>query len=172
MFETELLLNALMNSRARQARRDATGARVLEYGRPFRAVFVTIAILWVAMAAWVAIDEPPEQGNLPAMLSVLAAFEAGTIALVLTFYRHSIRLTEHGIGRRSPWTRDIEVSWGQVQQVRYNRVTKEFVIETAAGRIRVARCLDGLAALRDEIARRVPLPCWSAAQDELDSAAR
>src|SRR5690348_16139744 len=143
----EYLLYSLMNSARPYARRDASGAFVLEYGRAFRAVFVAALVLWMAIFADLFVEAPPKPDDMPALL-VLAAFEAATIAVLITVCRQSIRLTDYGIGRRSPWTRDLDASWSQVQQVTYNRVTKEFVVDTAAGRIRVLRCLNGIATFR------------------------
>ena len=165
----EYLLHYLMTSAQPRARRDATGALVLEYGRAFRVVFIAAAVVWIALLAFMCVDSPPKPEDMPVMLA-LAAFEIAPIAVLITIYRWSIRLTDAGIGRRSPWTRDLDASWSQIQSVRYNRVTKEFVIDTAVGKIRAPRCLNGLATLRAELERHVPLPCWSAAQQELDGA--
>jgi len=167
-----LVLNAVMNSRQLHARRDAAGALVLEYGRGWRVLGIGLAVVWSAIFAFLLVDSPPKPDDVPVALTMVAIVAAGLSVLLATTYRFSIRLSDGGIRKRSPWTREVVASWGQVQRLTYNAAMRQFLIETVAGKIRVPRYVDGLATLRDEIERRVPSPCWSPAKLELDSAAR
>jgi hypothetical protein len=167
-----LVMNYLKNSCRRDARRDAAGAHVLEYGRGWRAVGIGLAVVSTAMFAFLFVDAPPKPDEVVVAFSMVATLTVGLTALLVNIYRFSIALTDAGMLRRSPWRRDRFAAWGQVQRLTYNPSTKYFVVRTAGGTIRVPRYIDGLGTLRDEIARRVPSPCWSAVQAELDSAAR
>jgi hypothetical protein len=169
---TEYLLHYLMNSRELHARQDWSGALVLEYGRVWRRFGIVLGAAWIAIFAFLFIDSPPKPDDVPVALGMIASVAVAMTALLTHIYRLSITLTSSGIHKRSACRRDVFASWGQVERLTYNPVLKQFVIQTAAGRICVPRTVDGLATLRDEIERRVPSPRWSPVKRELDSAAR
>jgi hypothetical protein len=163
-----LVLSYLLRHQEQGARQIGTGALALEYGTPWKIVGIAVGAAWTAIFAYLTIESPPTPDDVPAMLMLIGLATGTLVPYVVTVYGVSYRLTEQGIQKRSPWSRNFAVAWHDVTAVTFNQTLGQFIVDTKAGRIRISRFLNGLRDLRAALQRHVDEARWSAAKKYLD----
>lgn len=78
---------------------------------------------------------------------------------VMTVHGVSYRVTDDGLEKRSPWSKNFTARWPDVTRVSYNQTLNQFVVDTTAGPARVGGFLNGLGDLRAALERHVPPVC-------------
>lgn len=167
------VLSYLMRSKDTDARHEADGTVVLEYGRPWRLLGIYVGAVWTAIFTYMFITVPPKPDDVPFVLLLIGIATGTLVPYVIMVYGEWYRLTESGLSKRSAWTRrERSAAWSDVQSVSYNGAMGWFVFKTPAGTIRVSRFVKGITDLRDALEKRVPAACWTSAKRELDLAAK
>jgi hypothetical protein len=65
-----------------------------------------------------------------------------------------VHVSERGLRKRSPWSRNFEVDWSGVRRVSKDKTWNRIVFETTRGRIRVSNYMDGVDELMKAVPRR------------------
>ena len=136
----------------------ATGATILEYAWPLRAIGVVTGVAVPLALAGLAFAFPPQ--------TFKDAFAAGALMLGFTLLggvllvetaRVRIWLHRDSIVSYSPWRETRTLRWPEVRKVSYSATNRWFVIEGPRGaKIRAHVFLVGIGALVDAIRTKVP----------------
>jgi len=154
----------LMSTSKGRARRGTAGEIVMEYGKAWKAVPIVAGVVWTILLVLLTLDSPPKTGDLPAIAGILAIIVVTLLPTTMELYGVSHRITSNGIQKHTPWSRDLTLRWNEVRSVSYNIGMNWYVVEGAAGSVRISRYIDGLNDFAEAIRTNLPAMKWSQAE--------
>lgn len=139
-------------------RRSPLAPGELRYSRGFRwfsALMATVPTVGFGLLAALA-PRSKAPGETVAMVSVLLAFPALALPLVLEGFRVVHRFDEQGLAYRSPWSARRRLEWSRVTRVRWRKMMKWLDFEVGGEVFHFSPMIGGLEAFADVALRQVP----------------
>ena len=133
---------------------------VFRYSWGYVLFFVGFTIFLAVLA-----DVPPEVGwGAPLGPKVFVASTVSLLGLtllaivgVLEFAFVQVRVGEHGLASKSPWTGERFIAWSDIDAVSYSAFGQWFAIRATSGQvIRAPLLLSGIALFAELLRQRVP----------------
>ena len=121
-----------------------TGEAILEYSRSLRRLPMAVSLFWISLFVFLAFAvPPPADKDAPAIAAIILVGGIPLVLFAIETHGVSIRVSRHGIERRSPWKGRLFLLWQEVESVAYNTRLQWFVLRAPRGSIRVDEALDG-----------------------------
>ena len=151
-----LALRWLSRSRAMAAEREA-GVLVLQYGRPWRVAAAIGAAVFVAIPALVLLVVPVEPLRLRSLLGTIVFFGILLIPACLETFGVRHRLRPDGLTIDSPWRRQRQVRWEDIEAVGWSPTWYSYVLcLRGGGKLRLFYGLSGLGDFARLLLSRTP----------------
>jgi hypothetical protein len=143
----------------------AGDALVLRYPRAVAASGWGTWAFGVGMAVWiVGTMEAPTVRDLVGAAGLALFFGALGTPLLLLRAREWVRVTPEGVEGQTAFSRrPVRLAWGEIERVRFSRLTAYLTLDGPGGRsVRVGALLQGVGVLADAVERRL----WAAGAAE------
>ena len=114
------VLTFLERARRRHGRPTTSGEVVLEYGWLLKALPAIMVVLWAIVLTSIAVAEPPQASDAPAILGLVALVTAMLVPRTIEVRGVGHRISSQGIARVSPWSARLTIPWKDVRSVTSN----------------------------------------------------
>jgi len=141
-----LVLAWLMGKRSARARLlVGTGEAILDYSPTLRRFPMWVSVFWISLFVFLAFTvPPPTDRDTPSLVMIILVVSVPLAFMAVEMHGTSVRVSRHGIERRSPWRGRLFLLWQEVEAVSYRPSLRWFVLRAPRGVIRVQELFDGI----------------------------
>jgi hypothetical protein len=164
-----LVMARVLSRRNASAREIAeTGEAVMEYSRSLRRLPLAGSVFWIGLSIFLAFAvPPPSEQDAPILAVVVVLVVLSIVVLTIEMWGATIRISRHGIERRSPWRGRLYLLWQEVDRVTYSPSAQWFTVRGPRGTIHVHELVDGLSDFATVVLGHVRPEAYRGAEGKL-----
>jgi hypothetical protein len=153
---TALVMSALLAGARRRVPPSPDGSLRLTYGPGVALFGVVLLVLVLLLAIFAVVSPPREQGDVVALIGLVAGFGLPGAYLVLEGRRTCFDVTADGIVAASPWRRPLALAWQDVAKVHFSRALGYLVLTGRdAKKVSVSLFITGFDPLLEVVVERL-----------------